>query len=738
MKKWLLTALAGLLAAGEVSAAAEFQYFVVPIRGITGISQSAASKGQGPKYSGMIQEEYADIFFDEESRRKIEERFLQSTINAFKGSVVGANQVVESGAGGKYAYQPFDQKQCKPDFTVDYRDAYAISVGISRLSVYLNDFRTPVGEVTQILIPITYTVRFLAIDGATVIFSKSETITTALKDMPSSEVYADRSAKKLKPNIIADLKAAIQTDALVMVDRQVDYAAKSFKPRQNQVNVIYKDKEFIVFDKGSEVGFTSGEAFDADDEKYMSFMVRYTTEGLTVAQAVGGEMSQNNIAQLREGSKLKFSFTKQGLDDAKPSVLAVQYSIEPLTAGQIQANALQTILSDSMGFKTPFNFLKQDPDFERFKVQIRDDINCSSAMWSSVPGFADNTTVKRKDPDLFLKLDFYNSPVYTSFAETGVTNSNFFQSSITLSLIDKANVIRQNFSATEAYENKRTDGKGLSLAQAQEVNLKNATLAATKAMVDGFKLQRKTVKINALSNGQVTLSETVPNNMFELLSLVRPLNVGKKTLLVPIPQSAAKLEPAGQDSAIYKVTLDQFGDKSNLLKSTDMVLVSGEINTAPKLKYCDLARKRLYLPANFRHGSGTELNTAQLVALGSKKYQWMQQHKGFTESMNSALKKGFFESSQIHSNSDAETSLCMLPIEVVQPGKVECATNKCEGSIDLTTGLRIYDGDKKINELAEGRKVIFKDVRVEDMSSFVGYKLFEQQRLTIKDFTPKL
>jgi hypothetical protein len=45
------------------TAAAEFQYHVMPIAGITGISQSVQKKDPGEsRYGGMINAQYADLF----------------------------------------------------------------------------------------------------------------------------------------------------------------------------------------------------------------------------------------------------------------------------------------------------------------------------------------------------------------------------------------------------------------------------------------------------------------------------------------------------------------------------------------------------------------------------------------------------------------------------------------------------------------------------------------------------
>jgi len=742
MKNKITVLIISILSCVNAFAEKEFQYFVVPIGGITGISEAISASKDAPKvkYGGMIDAKYADTFFDVDNRKKVERLFISSVVKSFPNSAVGPNQIAQSGSlNTAHAYEAPEVAQCSPKFKVDYKDAFVISIGVSRLSVYFNDYTSNIGKVTQVIVPVTYTVRFLKLDGAQTIFSKSETITSLLPDMRSSDLYEPGSGDKdIRKDYLQKLKDAVINDAGTIINRLVDYSVKNFDPKQNEVTVIYKDNEFIAFNKGSEAGFSSGEAAYASGATVMEFTPRYVTEGLSVLQATGGEDSVKNINKLREGEKLSFSFSKQGVDDSKPTVLAIQY--EPatedgeLSKSQIIANSLQSILADNLGFKVPFNLLKVDPDFNRLKTQIRSGINCDTQIWIAMHGFADVSTVKRTNPDLFLKLDFQHSPDFTTVAENGVTKTNRFQSSVVLSLIDQSNVVRQNFSNSSLYENQRTDGKGLSDEQAREVNLKNTTLMAGKAMVDGFKLPQKILKISTYANGKVSLSEPVPGAAFEQLSLVRPVTVGKKTVMVPIPLDDAALEDPKQDGNSFKVG-SVFGDKSIKLKASDLVLVKGDISSARKVKLCDLNRKRIFLPEGLKDGSGNELAFAQMVALASGKYKFVQTSEAFTKSMDSALARGVFESSKTKFNTD--NAICVLPFEYVKPSKIDCPNNICDVVTDISLGFRQYDGDKKINEAVETRNLAFKDMSKSELSKFIGFKIFELQSPLIKDLAPK-
>ena len=718
---------------GLASAAAEFQYYVFPLAGVTGISQSAikpdSTQPPQAKYSGMINEKYADIFLDGVAQKTLTEHFEKRVLAAFPTSVVGPNQVT-SGKEGKYAYQPYSASECRPSFKVNYRDSFGIAVGVSRLSTYFNTY----SNFTQVLIPITYTIRFVKLNGASVIFSKSDTIYTELTSTTAD--FFSPGGKDISPDNTAKIKAAILNDALKVIDRHVEAAAKNFSPKQTDIGVATRDGEYFIFDRGSEVGFSSGEDFDALNDKgeEFSFTVKYATDGLAVASASDFSKDVKRATNaLRAGAKLKFSFTKNGKDDAKPSVLAVQYSApgnQPLQPSQVLDNALQSIIADDIGFKAPFNLIKQDADFVRLKNQIRGEANCESTMFAEMPGFADNTTLPRQSPDYYLKLDQFSSPVFNVTGQTGSSTKSIFNSAVALSLVDRSNVVRQVFIGNNNYELAKIAGKGLALEQATEVNLKNASLVALKSLIEGFSPKQKILKINAVAGGNATLSETLPLNAFNQVQIARPLSVGKsnKTVYLPLPQSEVQFERPTQDTA----TLALKGQ----LKTTDVVLLTSSGGNNRALKLCDVSRKRRFLPANLLHPSGADEMMGRAVAASLKDYDLIEGSSDFLQSTSIALRDGMFEAQAL--GTAVDTPFCILPMELQQFTKNDCAADKCSGRASVSSGIRIFDANTKIGESVLGAGFDFSEIKADSLSSFVGLKAYEQQISSIPQHKSKL
>jgi len=711
-------------------AAAEFQYFVYPVGGITGISQSAGQvKTSGPKYGGMINAKYADLFFDAATQNALIQSFKDGVAKQFPTSVVGANQVRTS-KSGKYAYQPFEAKECRPDFTVDYKDSFAISIGISRLSTYFNTY----SDFTQVLIPITYTVRFVKLNGASVVFSKSETIYSGMTALTND--FFMPGTRDIKPDSVAKLKAAIMADGLQMVQRHVDAAAKGFSPKQSEITVAARDGNYFIFNNGSEAGFSSGEDFDAVNEKgeEFSFSVEYASNGIAVAVAADFTPEVKRATnRLRQGDKLTFSFTKQGKDDAKPSVLAVQYSPAPganLNDQQVQDNALLSIVADDIGFKAPFNLIKHDADFSRLKNQIRGEANCEATMFQDMNGFADNSTKPRANPDFYLKLDAHSSPIFTVTGVGGATTKSIFNNSVTLSLVDRSSVVNQVFVGSNPYELTRTGGKGLDNNQANEINLKNAAQSAMQSMLTGFAVTAKTLAIKSVSGGAITLAQPLALSVFNQAKIVRPLKAGSKaTVLMPVASSQAQLIKPTQDT-------DKVDIKGEV-RSTDLIML-GSIDAANKpLKVCDDSRKRYFLMTpSLKHPSMGEGVIGRVIPFKAKGFNMYETSSAYLDSVQLALQDGFFGNTDVVKT--VESPYCVVAQEVQQLVKNDCTADKCAGSASIASGVRIYEGANKIGESIVGAKFDFSDINADALSQFVGVKAYEHQLNSIAQHKSKL
>lgn len=714
----LFVVLGTLLISAWANAATEFQYYVYPVESITGISRLAKTGSTASQYSGMINEKYANLFFDSTVQKSLIASFTEEVKKKFPTAIVAPNQI-RSSRSGKYAYEPFEQAQCNPAFTVNYKDTFAIAMGISRLSVYVNTY----GELTQVLVPVTYTIRFVKLNGASVIFSKSETIYTDITAATSDILVA--GSKNIKPDYINKLKSAILNDGLMMVGRHTEAAANNFSPKQSKIAIEGRDGKYFIFAKGSEVGFSSGEDFDATDDagNEYAFTVEYASNGLAIA--VASEFTseiKNATNRLRAGEKLSFVFSKQGKDDSKPSVLAVQYIAtngKSLSEQQVVNNALMSVVTDDLGFKAPFNLIKHDADFFRLKNQIRSEANCEATMYAEMNGFADNSTLPRANPDYYLKLEGTRSPVFTLSGVEGVTTKSIFDNSVILSLVNRSGVVSQTFLGNNSYELSRTGGKGLAIDQASEINLKNAALTATESLVSKFAVNPQMLAISSVNNGSITLSKILPLSVFDQAKIVRPLSIGfsGKTVYLPLPSSTVQLVKPSQDSNQIEI--------KGQINSSDLILL-GAFNPENKmLKACDPTRNRQFLTPPLNVPSFAEDIVLKVMAANFKGYNFYETEPAYLDSVEIGLRDGFFASQKV--DRKFETPFCAVVVELQQLPKNECASEVCAGTASVASGLRVYETTTKIAESINGAKVDFSEIKQSGLSNFVGLKAYEQQ-----------
>lgn len=727
--------LCGLASTGQ--AATDFQYYVFPVKGITGISlpASANTAFEGPKYGAMIDAKYTDLFFNQATQDWLATQFQAQVANRFPTSVIGANQVMSKGIVGKYVYSPSSQSQCSPPFKVGLKSAYAVAFGMSRVSAYVNDY----AGFTQILVPVTYTIRFVKLNGASIVFSKSETIYTRMES--TAQAFYGPGTKDLSSTTATTLREAVSRDALTVMARLVDDAAKSFVPKQTRVGVVSRDDGYFVFDRGSEIGFASNEDFDATDQdgNEYSFTVKYATDKLAIAQA--SEFSPEVKAatnRLRAGAQLEFSFSKPGKDDAKPTVLALQLvppRSKSLSGEQVVANSLQSMMVDDIGFSAPFNLVKEDPDFARLKSQIRGEANCDSTMFNELPGFSDNSTRRQSDPDFFLKLTQVTSPEYTARGARGVDERTDFKSAVQISLLDKAGVVRQSVLAVSDYELRSTAGKGLSLAQAREVNLKNASSRALARLLAEFSPKRTVFTAAKVGGGSVQFAEAIPPEQAANLRLARPVKVSKATVVhMPLSRSDVRLvRPVGEDGTTFQL-------QGTGLKPGDVAILTSSAAPGVRLvEPCEPSRKRYFLDASLEHRSGVESMVANQVLSESKSYAAVESDPSVLHSMASALHNGFYESGASDTPiAPPQATSCMLAMEMQKLAKKQCERGLCEGTGSVAGGIRIFEGSVKRAEAVVGADFNYSEVDETALTKFFGIKSFELVSGSVKDLKSKL
>ena len=694
-----------------------FQFYVFPVKGITGISRPAGGlKTEGSKYGGMIDAKYADEFFPDSAQQQLNSFFQNEIKNHFPTSTVSPRQVTDVTSG---SYQYKADVQCRESsFSVDYGDTFAIAIGINRLSVYLNIW----GKYADILIPVSYNIRFVQMSSGELAFSLSDTIYTRYSGLSANVL--EPGTQQISKAVLSTLSVAIRDDAKRIFSNLVEKSSKSFNPKKTAVSVVGRDGKYVLFSAGSEVGFSSGTPYEATNDKNQDLMydIVYATKGLAVGVAsnFGADITRVSNA-VDKGDKLSFVFAQQGKDDAKPTILVNQFLAtympnRALNSQQVLNNSLSAILADNIGFEAPFNIVKHDPDNVLLLNQIKSEANCESGIYEKIPGFASNSTIERALPDFFLKLEAFNSPSYTAWG-VGMVNSNTaFNTSVALSLVDRSGVVRQAFLGNSPYSLSRSAGKGLSYQDAVEVNLKNATLSAVEELIKKFKYKNAVIPIRSISLGVLNVAQPLPVSIFDDVRLVHPVSFSGKTVLIPVPTGVAKLIRPPQDT-------DRLEYKGQLSKDDLIQVPSLDYSRKPVVR-CDSKNGRM-LQNGLNIPSGGEVAISPLSLYGVKGFRFMEPDTTFLTSVKSVLRDARFPEENIFEVQS--TSACYLAMEFQGTNKNECSSGKCAGNATVSSGIRVYDGENKVAESIATSKFEFSDIDADHLSDFVGLKAYENQ-----------
>ena len=716
-----LLACAASVSAQETTA----PYYVFAVKGIAGLANSDnAGKPADKNYGGMIDLRYVEKFFpgveSDNVQNQLNAVFQSEVVRSFPRAVISAKQMAAV-KNNNYQYLP--NAQCgDTTFTADNNETYAVSMGINRLSVYVNVW----DKYVDVFVPVTYSLRFIQMGSGELAYTVSETFYTRAEGFAAD--YLDRNASSANNYVINNagilkIKDSVREDAKKAIAYLVDKASKSFKPQKKTIKVVAREGKYIVFNGGSELGFASGPSFTAvnDKQQELAYDIVYTTKGIAVGVASNyGAESVRLSNGVSVGDNVSFVFTQRGKDDAKPDVLVNQYlaSYMPnkkLSDEQVLNNSLAAILVDNIGTEAPFNVVTHDPELFKLVNQIKSEANCDSSIYEKIPLFSGNSATPKPVPDYFLKLSSHASPEYVNWGVGKVNSLTTFNTSVNLSIIDRSAVVKQSILTNEVLSVSKSYGKGLSSEESKQVSLKNVTTTAAANLIKQFKYKNTFIKIKAINQGVASLSEPLSADGFEDIQLVRPLTYKGSTIYIPVPSNEIKIIRPAQD--------------------TDKIEFKGKLTTNELIQVpsIDHSRKAITAKCTDKNGvilqhksgipSGGETVIAASSLYGAKGYKLLESDPIFLGAVKSTLLDGKFEQADIFNVQNG--TACYLPMEYQGLTVTSCTAGKCAGNATVSSGIRVFDKDVKVLESIETRKIDFSDKEEESLNKFISLSAYE-------------
>jgi hypothetical protein len=433
------------LAFGASAAAAQFYLF--PVKEIEGVSQEA--RKSYPLLDPKVMSTLFDGSAGEQAQRQLVEQFVTRLDEAYPASLVHPRQVYDVKVGAGHQFVNDDNLQCKSSPSVAVADTYAVMLGITRASIY----EVAKGDNVEVLIPVTLNMQFVRPSLGKVVYTLSETVYSPFR-LKREEYESGAANAIIRDTLMRNIGA--QAASLVKSARQ------AFDPKDVNIRLAARDGDFYVTDRGAEAGFVKGEQVEARDAagKEFVFDVMYADTGYAVIKPAAGSVSV--------GDSLKFIFEGAADASVKPRVMPVVSQ----SSGS-WSSSVADLFGKDIGFRASFQLAPVDVNFTQTKELLTRSANC--VTWQNVPGMAEASSSRKDAPDYFLRFTPSVSPSVILAGAGGTKTAEMFHTLVTAQLVDRFGRVIYSGLGDDNYTIDRVGGEGLSLAQAQEISLKNAT-----------------------------------------------------------------------------------------------------------------------------------------------------------------------------------------------------------------------------------------------------------------------
>lgn len=679
------------LVVGAGAAGAEFYLF--PVKEIEGVSQQAR-----PHYP-LLDARLMTSLFDGDAGRQVQRQlvdgFVASLGAAYPGSLVHPRQVYDVKIGAAHRFVNDDSLQCKSAPSVPVNDTYAVVLGVTRASVY----EVPKGANVEVLIPLTLNIQFVRPSLGKVVYTLSETVYSPFR-FTRKEYESGAVDQVIRDTLVRN--AGRQAASLVAAAR------KAFDPKDVSIKLAARDGDFYVTDRGAEAGFAKGEQVEARDAagKGYLFDVLYADSGYAVVRPVAGSVSV--------GSALNFIF--EGAADAsnKPRVMPVL----PRQGGNAAVSAVADLFAKDIGFKATFQIDAVDVNFAQTKELITRSANC--VTWQKVAGMAESTRPSKDAPDYFVRFTPAVTPSVTLAGATGTRTAEMFHTLVTAQVVDRHGRVIYSGLGDDNYTIDRVDGEGLSLPQATEISLKNATAKLAHNFVANVRFAPRDYRIAKVDKDRVWVGGLAGMPLAEKsnFDLLHPLDAraGGKAALIDLEASsgAGALEADGDLVGFpYAVTNPALPRP----RSGDLLrLYTDAPPNATRVIDCDEATQV---------GQNNAVEAAYLGPLvrhalyQSRKFSSYVGDGDFYEDTNALLKEGLYALQVARPAID----MCSQPGYAIREEAIQCDdARSCKANVVVGIAARMKRDGQVQKTYSAGLRTEFTGVPAQSKNAFYGYR----------------
>lgn len=674
------------------------QFYIFPIKEIEGLS-TKGKIGARP----LVDRRVVD-FFTSTTQKELLEYFTANVAEIYPNSTIHSRQVREA-IKGSYKFISNDNLICGEGFSAPIHSSYAIAIGLTRASY----FEVDRGNNVELLIPITINLQLIKPERGKIAYSQSETIYAPFL-IHKSEINAPQTKSNITNTLAANTKQLIK--------KLLESAQKNFNPQETPVKLIGKDGNFFVGNKGFEIGFQAGQEplGITNSGKQVIFRVVSVDSGYTVLLPLEGSP--------KEGEEFIFTF-ETAVDDARKPRLMPVSSDKPDKAWSNQAAEL---FVKNIGFNAPFQIEPVDINFSDTMDSIRAQANCMS--WDKYPSAKMVSDSRTEAPKFFLRFEFSQSPVTLNKARNSVKTSEEFITVLTAQVVDNDGNVVFSEIGSDNYELEKIDDKGLSLENAKEVSLKNATSKLTDNFRKSVKLTPVDFKISKTDNKSFWIEGFPISGQSIVYEVLRPLNIkiNGKQALMKLSLDGTEIPPEQDGSAgrfLYSISAPSVPkpEKGDIVR-----VISPLRGHLPEMSACgDIYRAegsmiQDHLVPIIRH-----------VAYRSPRYSVSISDPDFYADTNRLLAAGFYK---FRLPAFSPSEFCFKPGYKVVQKSGECK-DTCTSTFLNASSVIVEKGGVRVHQAVVAQDVSINGFTENQRSNFIGFKSMAQTLSTQEELSRK-
>lgn len=702
--------LAGVLAVAQAPAAfsASTDFYVTVVRSIEGLDTKVQ------QLSRPLVDDEAVKYVPPELHAALVEHLVGKTSQLFGSQVIHPGQVGDV-LKGTPKFVDCGKESCEQAGQAPVAQTYFVVLGVSRASKY----KVPRDGRVELLLPFTLNLQVIRPDRGRIVYSSSRTVYTPFL-FSEREADSTEATKKISELVGVSLKETI--DALVVE------LAGNFKPISTKVQIVARDGDLLVANKGFEVGFAEPRpgaleiALDSAG-KEVAFQVVSVDEGYSVLRSLGGV--------IKEGEEFQFLFDSKSDDSRKPRLMAVS-SLAPARA---EINGVMENFTKNIGFKAPFQIVAVDPNYARNMLRIQE--QARNVNWSNFPAAKQEKDSRTDWPQFFLAASLGETSVSKQASQRDIKSRETFGTVVGMYIFDASGNVIGSAIGSDTYLLEKTGGQGLALQNAREISFRNAVKAATADFLANVKLDIRRFPVKGVEKGLIiTEGMSVGDGAVIEGVLYRSLKpkISGREVVVKLPARVkGSVARSGESQAIPFETGDIL-EKSLAPKTGDFLVVYSlpKANAVP-VKIC--AEEYIGKGNSVKSRFSKPFAAHALLSAPNLQVKFMPLE--VREDIDELLDAAYFKKIA-WAESRESSDKCMQLGYLIREEKRDCSGGACKAEVSTALAIRSIEGDSSKKDFIAARKLQLSGFGESDTEGSYSLTAFQQHEAMMKDLLKQL